>query len=261
MSKKAKDNIIGTVVWSDGHAPFMCMPSHNAIYAFCKDKKPTNHVHIGDCLDLAGISAYVKEDLQAQTDNVIEDALIQLGTHFNKLFKITPKSNIYWIKGNHDLRLQTFVRKNPSWKGLLDNPLRLLKAFGGCDTSRIKYIELDDFEDDFKIGKMHFCHGFYHCKHTAAKHVEAYGESVCFGHVHTMQMFTAVRRTKPIAGYTVGHLMTKEARKYLKGRPTRWVKGFGYMEHIESSGQYTFHLLPIIDGSFIFNGKVYRGSI
>lgn len=253
MSKK----IGSAIIFGDNHFPYSCQESHDAIYEFAKYKQPDSHVHIGDCLDLGGISRHVKDDLIAQVDDLVETGLISLGKHFNKLMEKTPKSKIYWIEGNHDQRLDAFVKKNPSWRKILDNPLKLLRAFGDCDTSKIEYVRLDDFEDDFRLGKMHFCHGFYTGKHTAATHADAYKENITFGHCHTVQMFTNVHRSKPYAGYAIGHLMSKEGRKYLKGRPTRWVKGFAYYEYIKPNGIFTMHLLPIVNGQFIFDGRIY----
>ena len=257
-SRKTDDGIGRVVVWSDQHFPYHDERAHEAIYAFAKDTNPDVHLHIGDCLNLGGISRHVQDDLIQQYEEPVLEGLLSFGRHINHLCETSPESEIIWIWGNHEERLRAFVRKHPSWRGIIDDPLGLLEYFGKVKDARkiIRLVILDDSTDDYKIGKMHYCHGFSACKHTAAKHVEDYGESVTFGHSHTMQLFTAVRRSKPIAGYCVGHLMSKEGRRYLKGRPHRWVTGFGYMEYLKRTGQYTMHLLPIIDGKFIY-GKVY----
>jgi len=253
---------IGTViVWSDEHHPCIDEGAHEAVYAFSKDKQPDYHVHIGDCLDLGGIGHHVTNDFIAQYEHPVEAGLVSLGRHFNRLAKITPKSKIVWIIGNHDDRLDRFAQANPAWRGIVDRPLKLLRGFGDCTvTDRIKVVRLDDFEDDFKIGKMHFCHGFSACLHVASKTVDAYDESITFGHAHTMQMFTRVKKHKPRAGYCVGHMMSKEGRRYLKGTPVRWVTGFGYMEYLKKNGNFNMYLMPIIDGGFIYGGKYYSGK-
>jgi len=256
-----KNGDIGQVtVWSDQHHPFIDVQAHEAIYKFIRGRTDI-HVHIGDCLDLGAISSYVADDLIAQCEDPVEAGLISFGAHLNRLLKITPEAKVYWIFGNHDDRLRRFVKKHPAWRGILDNPIKLLQVWGNCpDANRVKIIYLDDFTDDFTIGKMHFCHGFSICKHTASKHVEDYDESVTFGHSHTMQMFTKVNRKHPKGGFCVGHLVSKEARKYLRGRPTRWVTGFGHMDYIKKTGQYQMYLLTILDGGFIFAGKYYGGE-
>lgn len=252
-------NIVGTIVWGDNHSPYMCMDSHRAVYAFAKDKKPKNHVHIGDCLDLYSISRWAKDDFKGQVDEPIRDAFVQLGQHFNTVAKINPKSTIYWILGNHDDRIEKFARKHPAWWGILNDISELLRYYGKC-TADVKIVKLELPEDDFMIGKMHFCHGYYTNKYCAAKHVEEYEDNVCHGHSHTIQMFSKSRKGVPRVGISVGHLMNSEGMKYMKAQPSRAVRGFGYMEHIEPSGQFTFHLLPIVGGKFIFDGKVYDGT-
>ena len=257
---RRKPDIGHVTIWSDQHFPFVDQDAHSAIYAFVKDWQPDYHVHIGDCLDLGGISKHTENDYIAQYEEPVEDGLIALGKHFNTLLKITPHSKIVWIFGNHDDRLFKFVKKNPSWRRILDQPLRLLREFGGVkDISKIKLVILEDFEDEYKIGRMRFVHGHWAGKHVACRHAEAYDDSVIFGHAHTMQMFT-IQKQQPRAGYCVGHLTHKRARKYLKGSPARWVTGFGHAQYLNAGGQYTMSLIPIVDGGFLFAGRFYHKS-
>ncbi len=246
------------MVWSDPHHPYHDKANHALLYTFSKWLKPDYHVHVGDCLDLGGIGHHVEDDYIAQYEDPIAAGLESLGAHFNKLFKINPKAKIVWIMGNHDERLRRFAKKNPAWRGIVDDPIKLLMAYGDCpQAKKIDYVCLDDFEDDYTIGRMHFCHGFSAAKHVASLTVDAYDESVTFGHAHTMQMFTRVKRENPKAGYCVGHLMAREGRRYLKGRPTRWVTGFGVMDYLKSDGRFTMNLIPIVEGGFMYAGRYW----
>lgn len=260
MPRKKKDKIVKTVVWGDNHSPFMHKESHEAIYQFSKDKQPDNHVHIGDCLDLYAISRWAVDDYRGQVDQPIKLAFQQLGEHFNVLDKLNPTSKVYWVIGNHNERLERFTRKNPAWSGITNDILGLLECVGKCrSTKKINIIDIQLPTNELRIGKMSFVHGYYTNKYCAAKHVEEFEDNVCHGHSHTMQMYSKARKGQPHAGYSVGHLMDDEGMRYVKGKPTRAVRGFGYMEHIEPSGQFTFHLLPIVNGKFIFDGVVYGG--
>ncbi len=257
---KREPKIEHCTVWSDQHMPFHDQDAHSALYAFVKDWQPDYHVHIGDCLDLGGIGHHVENDYVAQYEEPVEEGLLALGKHFNTLFDITPNAKIIWISGNHEDRLNRFVKKNPAWRGLLDKPLRLVKAFGDCPNAhRIKFVELNDFTDDFQIGRMSFCHGFSTTKHAACKHVEMYEESVTFGHCHTMQMFGTHRKV-PRMGYCVGHLTDERARRYLKGAPARWITGFGHMQYFPSNGLYTMNPIPIVENGFFWGDKYYHKS-
>ena len=249
----------GVVQWSDEHHPYIDEAAHEAIYGFCAKNKVTEHVLIGDCLNLGGISRHVIDDLVQQYEEPVVAGLQSLGRHIDRIAKTNPNVPIHWIWGNHDDRLVKFSRKYPAWRGILDDPARMLLGFTDCkNVGRLKIHQMDDPEENFTIGHMAFAHGYYVGKHCACQHVEAYGAAITFGHSHTMQMFTSVKKgITPIAGYCIGHLMSKEGRKYLKGRPHRWVVGFGYMEYDRDTGTFTQHLIPIIDGRFFFAGKVY----
>ena len=253
---------LGTVVcWPDRHDPHIDRVAEAAIYQFTKQWKPDYDLHIGDCLDLSGISRWTTSNYVAQYEEKVIDGLISLGAHFNTLFKINPKGKKVWIIGNHDARLDAFVEQNPSWRGICDDILGLIRVYGKCKRAdEIEIVRLDDFEDDYSIGKMHFAHGFSSCKHVAAKHVEEYDESITFDHTHTMQMHSTTKRNSPRQGYCIGHIISREGRKYLKGRASRWVTGFAFMEYDRQSGEFTQHLLPIVNGRFRFAGKTYDGN-
>jgi len=249
------------VQWPDLHCPHEDQEAINAILAFSRKWKPNVHVLMGDVLNLSGISRHVHDDLIEQYTETVGACLKNFGKIVDEIAKVNPKSRIVWIWGNHDERLRAFVRKNPSWRDVLDKPLQLLKAFGECrHADRIELVQFDDPEESFLLGKMAYVHGHYVGKHCASQHVEAYGESVTFAHAHTMQMFTAVRRGDPIVGYCIGNLMNKNGRKYLKGRPHRWVTGFAFIEwEPADDNDFTQHPLPIVRGKFRFAGKTYSG--
>lgn len=253
--------IAGVVQWPDRHDPHVDRVAERAVYQFARDWQPDIHLHIGDNLDLSGISRWSLTNIRERYEELIIESVRSLGQHFNNLHAITPKSRKVWIWGNHDDRLDQFVDQNPSWRGICDDVRGMLRLYGKCSIAdEIEIVKLLDFEDDFHIGKMHFAHGFSSCKHVAAKHVEEYDSAITVGHAHTMQMFTTTKRGEPRSGYVIGHMLNRDGRRYLKGRPTRWVTGFAYMEYDTKTGEFTQHLLPIVNGKFRFAGKTYDGT-
>lgn len=257
-----RDSGIKSVVcWPDLHFPHIDEKSAEAVYQFTAANKPDYDLHIGDNLDLSGISRFSTNNYIEQHSELVKDGLSALGEHFNRLFKINPKGKKVWILGNHDERLDAFVEKNPSWQGICDDIIGLLRLYGNCPKADlIDLVRIRDRGDDYKIGRMHFAHGFTVGVNTAKTHVEAYDESITVGHAHTIQMWTKKTRTKMKAGYVIGDLAGPGARKYMRGRPDWSAPGFAYMEYIERSGIFTQHLLPITDGKFIFGGKIYDGN-
>lgn len=253
-----RDDIGEVIQWPDRHDPHVDRQAEAAIYEFIKGRKPTHHVWIGDNLDLSGISRWSVGNAAEQFRERVIDGIKSLAAHFNKVHKINPAAKLVWLWGNHDDRLDQWVEQYPAWKGIVDNVPGMLRQFGDCTCiDKIKIVKLLDAEDDFKIGKMHYAHGFSACKHVAAKHAEEFGGSITIGHAHTMQSFTTVKRGQAAMGFCIGHLSNRDARRYLKGRPHRWVTGFAVMEYNKRSGDYTQHLIPIVKGRFRYGGREY----
>lgn len=266
---KAEGKVGATVTWSDEHHPWTDWPAHDAIYQFCDQRRIDNHVLIGDLCNLSGISRHVREDAMEQIEEPIIKNLRSAALHIDIIASINPEADIWLMEGNHEQRLKAWSRQmnNLSWQGITDDLKVLLRHYGECKhIDRVKFVDYDDPYAVLRIGKMGFTHGVFVNKHSACKHVETHLESVTFGHTHTMQMFSIARKyqpgrwAEPIAGYSVGHLMSPEGKRYMKGRPDRWVTGFAFMEHDEETGIYTQHLLPIVQNAFIFNGVKYIGD-
>ena len=86
------------------------------------------------------------------------------------------------LEGNHEHRLERFIDANPSLEGLIEIPIGL-----EFDKRKIEWIPYWSKGTVCKIGKATFIHGRYCNDHHAKKHVQSYGCSVFYGHVHDIQ--------------------------------------------------------------------------
>ena len=256
------DSNLGYVVqWSDTHYPHIDRVAERAVLQFSKDWMPDTHVFIGDCLDLSSISRWSKKAFIEQYTDPVINSFIEFGNALEAIRKINPNSRLIWIWGNHDERLDAFVQEFPAWRGIADDVVGLIKQYGKTDViDDVEIVRIEDIEDDFTIGKMHYYHGTRSNKHVAAAMVEAYDESITFGHSHTMQSFAKSKRGQFRMGFCIGNMVSRAGRKYTKGSPFSWVTGFAFMEYNKHSGEFTQHLLPIVNGKFRFGGKTYDGN-
>lgn len=143
---------------------------------------------------------------------------------------------------------------DPALEGLIDLDTLLHLTEDGT--------RLREFSDPHNIGKVTFIHGHEICggEHVAKAAVINYERSIRFGHHHTYQTYTktsAIDQKLGKTGIAVPCLCSK-GPKYGEGKPNRWVQGFNF-GYIHPNGEFTDYIGVIVDGRFVWNGKVYRG--
>ena len=99
---KIKDGIV--IIGSDIHIPFQDDKAVNAFIEYCTDIQPAAIVLNGDVLDFYKLSRFVKGEGRNPYEEISScQALL-------KDLKIRcPESEIFYVIGNHETRLQTYV--------------------------------------------------------------------------------------------------------------------------------------------------------
>jgi len=104
-------------------------------------------------------------------------------------------------------------------------------------------------------GKLFYTHGEWATMHHAAKHINAYGVSVRYGHTHKPQVFTR--------GYGDGRVCIAIGTGCLRtlspswaGPNNGWLHGFGWDE-FWPDGRFTAKNIVMVDRSFCWDGKAY----
>lgn len=236
----------------NGHkVPLHDMKAFEAVLAFAQDFKPDVWIHGGDMLDCGVISHHNKK----KPGNTEGLRLLSDAKEGRDSF-ITPveslAKDLVYFTGNHEDWLNDLVIEIPALEGMLE-----VKSLLKLD--RWKVIPQGKM---YNLGHLHFVHGdqLKGGEHIAKAAVISMEESIRFGHHHTHQVYT---KTSPVdkklakTGVAVPCLCTKDP-KYGESAPNRWVQGFnfGYVDH---SGTFNDYVAIIIDGKFMWNGKVYRG--
>lgn len=244
------------IAWPDTH-----LPSHDPLAVRTALKildwyRPSTVVVLGDFLDCAPVSHWLSQNSRNRTkENLRLSSDYRVGNEL--LDKVTKGvKELTYIEGNHEDWINDAIEKNPEFEGLIELELGLKfnERRRKLKLNHIKYGEC------WNMGKLWFTHGTYTSANHAMRHVQAYGRSIVYGHMHDVQMAVKV---SPIdvndkhLGLSLGCLAHKNP-KFMENRPNNWVHAVG-VGVIRSDG--TFNIDPIIisEGVASYGGRTFRG--
>lgn len=245
-----------TVLLPDIHYPNYEQKVMDAVDEFIIDYEPDEIVYMGDQISLDCISSWnknkplLKEGRRLLKDYDGFDKNI-LQTYEN----IAPDASKVFMFGNHEQRINWYCQEHPELDGFIDI---------------VRYLELEErgykiipFNDIYKIGHLNVIHGFYYNKYHAAKTLEAFEGNVVYSHVHNPQMYAKVSPIDKEGYHTATALgcLCNISPGYKKGMPNFWLNGFGFVESLPATGQFTLYTPIIVDGSFFYNGRYYGKDI
>jgi len=252
-----EDGILRVVVEPDTH-----VPEHDevAVNAFCKFLtwyKPHGLVNLGDFQEMAPVAHWpaVDADVRRLVPDLLKgrEILSQIGAAAGPQCRYKQ-----FLIGNHEYWLEMYLAQRiPE---VLDGLEQL-----GPDLRLEKLMALEDFgyeviplNEILKIGHAHFIHGFYTSSHHAKKHLDVFGCSIYYGHLHDTQAYSAVSVKGLHEAMSLGCLRTLDA-KFMKGKPNNWSHSFGIFE-FRADGSYTRYAPIMIDGKFSFNSILFNGN-
>jgi hypothetical protein len=219
---------------------------------FVEEHGPTDRVYGGDQLDFSCISHWNLDKLRQLEGKRLKSDYDHANRILDRHDKIFKSKQVYWLTGNHEDWLDQLYDRFPALEGLLDIESNLrLKERG------YKIIPLNSYA---KIGKLFYIHGISTSTNHARTTLQQVGRSVVYGHIHNVQVHTAVSPidSNEIHRATSLPCMCDMKPPYLKNRPTNWSNGFG-IAFIRPDGCFQHHIIDIIKGKFIgLNGKEYK---
>lgn len=115
----------GTVVIaSDIHIPFQDDRAVSTFIKYCKEKQPEAIVLNGDVLDMFMLSRFTK----GEGRNPLEE-MTMCQEFLDSLRKAVPNSEIYYVIGNHENRLEKYVlSKAPELASLIEDVFTIIKT-------------------------------------------------------------------------------------------------------------------------------------
>lgn len=119
---KIKNGIV--IIGSDIHIPFHDPKAVKAFEEYCKEIQPTAIILNGDVLDFYKLSRFVKGEGRNPYEEIT--ACQEL---LKRIKDSCPNSSIYYVIGNHETRLETYVLNNaPHLASLVEDVFSIIKT-------------------------------------------------------------------------------------------------------------------------------------
>jgi predicted phosphodiesterase len=246
------------LVLPDTQLPYQDVRTMNAIEQFIAENRFDEWLQLGDFMDFHYASKWTKENLKVlSTENFYDDYQLAnefLDRHQTLIRKNNPKAKFTLIQGNHDIRPEKVIEKDPRFRRLIafEDQLHLKER-------KINFVPFWRTNKPYRIGKAYFIHGLYVDKNHARKTVDAYGVNVFYGHTHDIQLYSKVLQGKDrtVVGQSLGCLCNYNL-DYMGHRPSNWQQAFAVFEFFPD-GYFTYQVYMIFKHRFRANGKTYQG--
>ncbi len=258
--KRRKTNGIRVII-PDSHGQFIDRPAADAFLKDLEKLNPDEIICLGDHVDCSGIMSMHGPGCRDDRQYKYKDDVGSTNKFLDAIQKRAPNARIDYIEGNHEFHAERWAA------GMFDNtddvdlllehfaPRKLLKL----DQRGIKYIYRLKFYDGLNIpntikrGKICFTHGVTACKHAAATHVDKFGMSVCFGHIHRVQEFKTRNVKSGAIGAWCPGTLAKLMPLYAHTNLTAWSHGYGLEYFSEVSGNFIHLNVPIVHGKSLLS--------
>jgi predicted phosphodiesterase len=242
------------MVIPDCHIPYHDVKAVATAVKLLNWYKPDTVVILGDFMDCAPVSHWLKnrnktkEGLRLKKDYDVSNRILDQLTSGVK--------HLIYMEGNHEDWINDAIERSPELEGFIELEHGLKFAQRRAAGLKISFFPYGKCTN---LGKLWFTHGIYTCMNHAKKHVEAFGRSICYGHLHDVQMYMKV---SPIdvndkhMGLSLGCLADKNPL-FMENRPNNWVHavGVGLVRPDD-----TFNIDPIIisNGTASYAGKTFK---
>ena len=232
------------LVLSDIHFPYHDKYALMQALRYGKEKEVDSILLNGDILDFYQLSKFSKNpskpNIRAELD-IFRSFIDQLKQRF-------PDSTIYFKCGNHELRLEHWIRNNAAhFDGLIDLDHLVKFADHGI-------IYLKD-NVGVKLGKLNIIHGHeirasMGVVNIARTYYTKTQANILFGHWHQSQEYITRNLDGTITGAWTQGCLSKLDASYTYGI-NQWVHGFSVVDKLDAAGNFRVNLKKIIDGEVI----------
>ena len=232
------------LVLSDVHFPYHDEEALGSAIQYGIQEQVNTILLNGDILDFYQLSRFDKDPSKPKMKTELEQ-----GRWFMKALRTAfPKARIYYKIGNHEDRLEKWLRlKAPEWLGMEEFELKMLLRFGE------NQIQLIDSDATIKVGNLNIIHGHEYMGGGTVNparnlYLKAKASTIC-GHFHRKSEFTTRDINNSIQGAWTTGCLCELYPEYMKGH-TDWVHGFAVVK-VNKDGTFSVDNKMIIDGNVV----------
>jgi len=232
------------LVLSDVHFPYHDEEALGSAIQYGIQEQVNTILLNGDILDFYQLSRFDKDPSKPKMKTELEQ-----GRWFMKALRTAfPKARIYYKLGNHEDRLEKWLRiKAPEWIGMDEFELKMLLRFGE------NQIQLIDSSATIKAGNLNIIHGHEYLgggtvNRARNLYLKAKASTIC-GHFHRKSEFTTRDINNNIQGAWTTGCLCELYPEYMKGH-SDWVHGFAVVK-VNKDGTFSVDNKLIIDGNVV----------
>lgn len=223
------------IVISDIHYPYHDAKAIKCVLDFIQDKEIDTIILNGDILDFYDVSSFDKDPDRV---NSLQKEIDMSTKFFKKLRTIKPDARILFIKGNHEYRLERYLKKHPE--------LYSLDALKLPNLLDLKKYNIEYSDKGIKLGNLKIIHGDMVRKfsgYTARGELEKHDSSGVSSHTHRGGVYYYRTPERHLAWFESFCLCDLNP-EYIN--EPNWQQGFlyGYVE----KDSFAVTPMPIVDG-------------
>lgn len=248
------------MVVSDAQARLHDKRAVSAVIQVAKDLQPEGLHNVGDECDCTSIGRWVRGRSEEHTANLQKD-IDSARTIMGAFRAACPDADMIVQRSNHTTtRLENYINTHApalstlrglTWSDLMGYPELGIKLS----------LQPTPIAPGWVMAHGDEGRSATYSAGTALKLAEAIGESVICGHTHKQGIIHNHKAysggvKRHLFGVEVGHLMDMKKASYLKTGGGNWQQGFAIL--YVDRGRVIPHLVPIINGGFVVEGKQYN---
>lgn len=215
------------------------------------DFKPDHIIILGDFVDMYSVSSHSKDPNRALN---LKEEVRQAKLRLQQIADLKAKHKVF-IAGNHCDRLERYLMdKAPELFNLVNIPALLTLDKLGFD-----YVP---YKHEYKLGKLHLTHDCGNAgRYAHYKALDTFQKNVIIGHTHRLgYTVDGNAEGERHLGAMLGWLGDWSQVDYMhRVKVARdWCLGFGIAYMDKRTGCVYVTPIPIVDGTVVVNGKIYK---
>lgn len=253
------------VIIPDSHGEHISIPARDAFLADLKVLDPHEIVMLGDHLDAGGTFNSHQRNYTAEYVESYEADVAAANEFLDLIQRNAPRAQIHFCEGNHEAHVERWAARNFQSHRDAEMFLDKMGPAAALDLKRrgIAYYRRSVFYQGLAIpgciqlGKCFFVHGISHAKHADSVHLQRFGASVVFGHIH--RSMGRVERTVTSGGHGAWcpGTLAKLQPLYKHTAPSDWSHGYA-VQDVLKSGHFHHTNVPIFGDRTI--ASIRRGE-